>query len=252
MASSAFFSGRDGSRHVVTVPLHHLLQGLFKTDRKPFSPQFFKSSSRPLFGTRIQVELDLGIGEDDGPDVSSLKHDTPSPAHLPLHFDQGFPDSTSSRNIRGKEADLGRSDRLRDILSVTQDAGLFCSATKAIRREQANRARASSSSVETPFSFALEGNGPIHGSCIDINVMKAFGQGSRHRALSGTRGAVDGDDETSCFWKGSPFLPVQGVGMVYHIKDEFSRTGVGKGVQCASQSETSQRPRDRSPSHRGG
>ena len=102
-ASSASSERRQGSVHIILVPLNHLLKGLL--ENRPSLPSrsvrhtFFLPSPRPC----IQIEFYVGMGKNDRSRVPPLKDNASPLSHLSLHLNQRFPSPLSSLKSRRQE-----------------------------------------------------------------------------------------------------------------------------------------------------
>ncbi len=149
----------------------------------------------PLLDRRLEEDLEVGIGQHDGPDVAAGHHDPAARGELALALEQG----EAQLGDRGDRRD-GRIDgRLVDVVgvidAVDEDAGqpaLGVGRQFDLVGEAAHR-------VRVRGGHAPGEGQPGHGAVEQARVAEAVAdlerRGGADAALAGRSGTVDGDDE---------------------------------------------------------
>ena len=126
-----------------------------------------------------EPDLELGVGRDDGADVAALGDPVAVRDQRALLAEQRRADRRDRPRARGVLGDLGRADRLRDVLAVEQHA---VAARSAMSQRRAGRARRASA-TERYIAPAVE-----------VREAERRRDGAGDGRLAGPGGTVDGDE----------------------------------------------------------
>ena len=146
---------------------------------------------------RISVEknLHVGGGEDLGTDVASFHHNTATCPQLLLAGDHPLPHSGMNRHAGSGFGHVRLADALTDLAAIEQnpiapEAGLELNAGIVRQMDESGLV------VEGNIPLdCLERERTIHGPAFEIHVAEFARQTRGNGALSGSRWAVDGNDE---------------------------------------------------------
>ena len=157
--------------------------------------KLIEASQAPHFGSSVQKDFDFGLGKDHSADVAAL-HDHPaSGAHLLLHTDHPGSNGRPYADLGGGVGDRLIADEAGYVLAVEQDAvaafarfetnGSFGGQAFQARALIQGKARAQ----------RLEGEGAVHGPCLQVQQTKMPGQMTGDGALPRSGWAVNSDNE---------------------------------------------------------
>ena len=152
-------------------------------------------AASPLLDRRLEEDLEVRIGEHDGPDVAAGHHDPAARGELALTFEQG----EAQLGDRGDRRDRRIDRRLVDIVGVIdaidQDAGepaLGVGRQFDLVGEAAHRVRVRGGHAP---GEGQPGHGAVEQARIAEPVADLERRGGADAALAGRSRAVDGDDE---------------------------------------------------------
>src|SRR5262245_31935081 len=140
-----------------------------------------------------QVELDLGVREDDGPDVAALHHHPAGSAELPLERDQVLPHHRTGRDARREFPGVGAADRCGEIDPVD---GQPCALVAHLEAQAAHQAFQRVVVVQRDAALVRDHpHGAVHRARVDVRVAEPAGERTARAALARAGGAVDRDHD---------------------------------------------------------
>lgn len=145
-----------------------------------------------------------------GADVTSVHDDRPFSSHAPLLGNKRRPDAGDGRHNRGIAADDGQPDVLRDILVVGKNLQVKRIAGQRNRRGAGNFGQPVFlfgvqgfgwvAGMNHPQPEALEGNGAVHGTGVNVERTKLRRQKLPDGAFAGAGRTINGNDDVLGGW----------------------------------------------------
>ncbi len=141
------------------------------------------------FGSGIQVDLHLRVGEHDGADVAAFHHHRLGRADAPLLFAHGAPHARSQRDFRSGFADARLADGRGHVLAVQEHGGFA-------RRELDARFFGELLQAMQIVEIYADAQGPqrhrpVHRAGVDIRESQPLCDGARDGALARARRPVN-------------------------------------------------------------
>ena len=147
------------------------------------------------FGAGIEIDLDVGIRENDAADIAAFHDDAGARGDVALEFHHDAAYGWQSGDEAGGGGDFGSANQIGDVFPVEEDAVVArVELDLGIAGKDLNTMRVIEGDLGTDRP---EGSCAIHGTGVDVDCADAGGDAAGDGALSGTGRPVDGDDETS-------------------------------------------------------
>ena len=140
---------------------------------------------------RVQVDLHVGVGRDDRPDVPAFDHGIAEVGELALAKPHDLAHLRVAGNDRDEPVDLREPDRLGDVFARDRDPAVLVQLDGLLLGEAAERLAV----LEVERSLEREPrDGPVHRARVQIPEPETLGEQARDGALSGSGGPVDRND----------------------------------------------------------
>ena len=154
-----------------------------------------------------QEELDIGIWEDDRPDVAALHDAVDGRAKDALPVDERGADGGNGADLGGGFGDLGGSDGLCDIFAGEEDAVESFYKLEVDGERAGDLAElfvgARGEGIDAS-AVPLEGHAAVHGAGVDESEAEPLGEESGDGAFACARGAIHCDNHA---WLRSTWAP---------------------------------------------
>jgi hypothetical protein len=183
--------------YVLGITLRHVSKHLGLGNIASLGGKVAPSPACALVCIRIQINFEIGLGENDGANVAPLDDCAAAgcrdPVHdLPLLLDHSFSNAAFLGNDAGKPTYLRRSNRVRYVFRLKEHFRSFVGVRQSYI-DIVDYVEGRSVWTSCLCSVNSERNSPVHGSC--VHVQKS--QSPRYR-LSG--GAFTGSSRTvNCY-----------------------------------------------------
>ena len=184
---------------VDVVTLLHVLQDIIEVGRHAFGLQFIVAALGTDFRRGSDKDLQFGIREDSGADVTAVHHHPLVLAHLLLLGDHRCTYKGDGCDGTHMVGDLERPDLFFDALAV--EVGVWTSALWVELERDVDVLHLLFEGIgidaavfkEQTMTKGVEGDRAVHGTCVYIDISDLPGEVFGHRALAARGVAVDGN-----------------------------------------------------------
>src|SRR5882672_7091658 len=180
-----------GPLGVAAVPLTDLLEDRIPVRVLPFTPELEESPLGARLSGRGDEDLEISVWKNHRADVASFHHETRLAREGALDGNEPPTKPGMERHPGGGLPRLGGADRALDRKAVHRHAARAGRHSSALQHGQERRLNVEGNSVPE----REPGDGPVHGSRVDVQEPETLRNAAGSRALPRPRRPVDREDE---------------------------------------------------------
>ena len=113
----------DGALRVDLVAAAEVLKHHLLGYRCSVADELGVAAARALLGRGVEIDLEVGVGQDDGADIAAGHHDRVLAGEVALLAHERLADAGDPRDERDVLLDLGGAQAIGDVDAVDGDAG---------------------------------------------------------------------------------------------------------------------------------
>ena len=181
--------------YVLGITLGHVTKHLGLRDIAPLGGKVVASPACALVCIGIQIDLQIGLGENDGPNVPPFDDCAAAGCRKPVHdlsllLDHGFSYGAFLSNEACKSTNLGRSNRVRNVFRLKEHFRSFVGMRESYI-DIVDQVGGGSARAYGLRSLNGKRNGPVHGSCVHVQESQSPGYLSGSGAFTGSGRTVN-------------------------------------------------------------
>jgi hypothetical protein len=198
---------------VLFIPEFHFLEDLVKFRRDALGSQLGETAAGPFFRVGVEIELESGIGKDNGPLIAAFRHQAaaslrvrasdgmrrfPLLANQTLLLDEFLANPGIVGGNIGNGGDLGAADRVGDVAVIQEDGGRLAGPIEGNVKQTGTMADAVGI-VDDALFERIERDRTVHGTRVKVRNLETSGKFERGGRFSRTSGAINGYDQLFTF-----------------------------------------------------
>ena len=185
----------ERSPYILGITIRHVLKHLGLGDIAPLGGKVVASPARAFVCIRVQINFQIGLRENDGPNVPPLYDCAAAGSRNPVHDLSLLPDHSFSYaaflgNDAGKSTNLGRSNRVRYVFRLKEHFRSFVGVRQSYI-DTVDQVEGGSPRTYCLCSVNGEGNCPVHGSCVHVQESQSPGYRAGCGAFTGSSWTVN-------------------------------------------------------------